>query len=195
MQRYISLYPLICVAFALPLAAATLEVRVATPSGTPVDEAVVYALPSQPMPVARKTSTMDQVNRTFVPHVLAIQTGSWVEFPNSDQILHQVFSNSPVRKFSTPLYVGKPARPVQFPASGVAEIGCTIHEQMNAYIVIVDTPFFATTTKSGTVSIPDVTAGDYAIRVWYPGMRTEPQPQKISVTGSERVPVSITTSK
>ncbi len=56
---------------------------------------------------------MDQVNRRFVPHVLPIQTSTWVEFPNSDQIVHQIFSESPIRRFSSPLYVGKPARPIQ----------------------------------------------------------------------------------
>ena len=84
-----------------------------------------------------------------------------------DRIMHQIFSESPIRKFSSPLYVGKPARPIQFPTSGVAQIGCTIHEEMRGYIVVVDTPYFATTPKNGQVSLAKLEPGQYAVKVWH----------------------------
>jgi plastocyanin len=179
---------------ALPLAAATVNVRVTNASGAAIENAVVYAIPSQPVPVGRKVAVMDQINRAFVPHVLPIQTGTWVEFPNSDQILHHVFSVSPTKQFQTPLYVGKPPRPIQFPKTGVAELGCTIHEEMNGFIVVVDTPYFATTTKAGRVSIADVAAGDYMLRVWYRGMRSEPPPQTLNIRGDSEVTATIVAS-
>jgi plastocyanin len=174
---------MLCAALLISLAAsaATIQVRVTNASGAPVENAVVYALPAHPLPLAKRTAVMDQINRQFVPHVLPIQTATWVEFPNSDQILHEVFSESPIRRFHSPLYVGKPARPIQFPTTGVAQIGCTIHEEMNAYIVVVDTPYFATTTKAGLVSLNDVAVGAYTLRVWYEGMRSEPKPQALAV--------------
>src|SRR5205809_4802272 len=102
----------------VPLSAATIDVRVADAKGSPVKDAVVYAIPETPIPVGHKVATMDQVNRTFVPHILPIQTGTWVEFPNSDDVRHQVYSTSPAKRFQLPLYVGKPASPVQFNKAG-----------------------------------------------------------------------------
>lgn len=180
------------VLIALPLGAATLEVKVAKRGGAPVDEAVVYAVPSTLMPLERKVAVMDQVDRTFVPHVLPVQTGTWVEFPNSDNIRHQVFSLSPARRFQLPLYVGKPARPIQFPEAGIVAIGCNIHEQMNGYIVVVDTPYFATTVK-GVATIPNVAAGDYTLRVWHPGMKNEPKAQALKLGASDKQSLTIVT--
>ena len=181
-MRRMTLLALLC---ALPLGAATLNVRVTTDGKAPVANAVVYAVPQTPLPLARRTATMDQIDRTFVPHVLPVQVGTWVEFPNSDSIRHQVFSTSPARRFSTPLYVGKPARPIQFPTAGVVAIGCTVHEQMSAYIVVVETPFFATTEDNGTVAIAGVPPGHYTLRVWYPGMKNEPKEQVVTVGSSD----------
>jgi plastocyanin len=172
------------VLFALPLTAATLEVRVTDAGGKAIRDAVVYAVPPQQMPLAKNTAVMDQIDRTFIPHVLPVQTGTWVQFPNSDNIRHQVYSVSPVRRFQLPLYIGKPAYPVQFPKAGVVPIGCNIHEQMSAYIVVVDTPYFATVEK-GQASLADVAAGTYTVRVWYPGMKSEPEPQAVTIADGE----------
>lgn len=172
---------LLAVFLSLPLSAATLDVRVTSTGDAPVVNAVVYAIPATPAPLVKRTAVMDQINRTFVPHVLPVQTGTWVEFPNSDNVRHQVFSVSPARRFSTPLYVGKPARPMHFPTAGVVALGCTVHEQMSAFIVIVDTPHFATTAKEGRAAIADIPAGRYTLKVWYPGMKTEPKPRTINV--------------
>ncbi|MFZ2493380.1 MAG: methylamine utilization protein [Thermoanaerobaculia bacterium] len=174
----------------LPLGAATIEVRVARAGGAPVNDAVVYAVPATPLPLARKVGIMDQVDRMFVPHVLPVQTGTWVEFPNSDNIRHQVFSLSPARRFQLPLYVGKPARPIQFPEAGIVAIGCNIHEQMSGFIIVVDTPYFAT-TREGQATLDGIVAGEYTVRVWYPGMKTEPEPQVVKLGGTEKKSLSI----
>ena len=181
---------LIVLLLSSPVTAATLDVRVTTRGGSAIENAVVYALPSAPMPLARKTAVMDQSNRTFLPHVLPVQTGTWVEFPNSDNVRHQVFSVSPARRFSTPLYIGKPARPIQFPTAGVVAIGCSVHEQMSAYIVVVDTPFFATTDKNGRAAIESVPTGDYSLNVWHEG-RTDPKAQPFRVGEGEKQSVTV----
>lgn len=173
------------VLLALPLGAATVDVRVTDGAGKAVENAVVYAIPSTPIPVGRKVAVMDQKDRTFMPHVLPVQTGTWVEFPNSDNIRHQVYSVSPARRFQLPLYIGKPAIPIQFSTAGVVAIGCNIHEQMSAYIVVVDTPYFATAT-GGNASLRDLGAGQYTLRVWYPGMRTEPKSQSLTLAANDQ---------
>ena len=64
-------------------------------------------------------------------------------FPNSDNVRHQVYSFSPAKRFQLPLYAGTPAAPVVFDRPGVVAIGCNIHDQMSAYLVVVDMPYFA----------------------------------------------------
>jgi len=170
--------------------AATIDVKVTSPSGSAVQDAVVYALPvARAVLVGHKVATMDQKNRVFVPHVLPIQTGTWVEFPNSDDIRHQVYSVSPVKKFQLPLYKGKPAFPIQFPAAGVVLLGCNVHDWMSAYIVVVDTPYFAL-AENGRVTLKDVEAGDYTVRVWYPEMGEEPKPSNVTLTANENLSLS-----
>ncbi|HKO56960.1 MAG TPA: methylamine utilization protein, partial [Thermoanaerobaculia bacterium] len=166
--------------FALPLAAATVDVQVTYPDGSAIRDAVVYAIPARHMTVGHKVATMDQRDRTFVPHVLPIQAGTWVEFPNSDNIRHQVYSQSPAKRFQLPLYSGKPAFPLQFATPGVITLGCNIHEQMSAYIVVVDTPYFAK-TEAGPAVLRELDGGQYTLRVWYPGMREEPKSQTVTL--------------
>ena len=174
--------------------AATLTVDVRTPRGEAVPDAVVYAIPEgRVVPPARKTAVMDQKNRMFVPHVLAVQTGTGVRFPNSDDIRHQVYSFSTAKTFQLPLYKGTPARPVVFDKAGVATLGCNIHDRMTAYVVVVDTPHFGTAGKQGRVTLESLPAGKYTVRLWYPEMRTEPAPLTVTLSGNDRSALSFST--
>lgn len=171
---------------ALPISAATLTVDVRNARGAAVADAVVYAVPDgRTLPLAKRTAVMDQKNRTFIPHVLAVQTGTAVKFPNSDDIRHQVYSFSSAKQFQLPLYKGTPANPVVFEKSGVVTLGCNVHDRMSAYIVIVDTPFFATTGKRGRVEMNSMTAGKYTLHVWYPEMTQEPPPVPLTLGATE----------
>jgi plastocyanin len=181
-------------AVALPLCAATVEVRVQGVRGGAVRDAVVYAVPEgRTLPLARRTAVMDQKNRMFIPHVLAVQTGTSVRFPNSDDIRHHVYSFSPAKPFQLPLYKGTPANPELFDKAGVVTLGCNIHDQMTAFIIVVDTPFFEKTAANGHASLRDVAPGRYTLRVWYPDMRDEPKPQSLHVTGDERISATFMT--
>jgi plastocyanin len=186
-----SLLAILSTAFclALPLGAATLDVRVTDAKGAAVPDAVVYAMPVKLVPIGHKVATMDQKNRMFVPYVLPIQTGTWVEFPNSDDVRHQVYSLSPAKRFQLALYTGKPTYPLQFTTAGVVQLGCNIHEQMNAYIVVLDTPYFAK-TDAGRTALTDLSAGQYTLRVWYPEMRIEPAPQKLTLNATDHQSIS-----
>lgn len=116
---------------------------------------------------------MDQKNRMFVPHVLPVQTGTAVEFPNSDDVRHQVYSFSEAKKFQLPLYTGTPANPIVFDRPGVVSLGCNIHDRMSAYIVVVDTPHFAATGREGRATL-SLSPGRYAVHVWHPDLRADP---------------------
>jgi plastocyanin len=152
-------------AFAVPL-----EVRVLQRDGKPLIGAVITADAESPVqpPAAPVKAIMDQVNLAFDPDVLVLPVKSSVQFPNSDAISHQVYSFSSPRQFQLPLYRGKPYPPVVFERPGVVTLGCNIHDNMLAYIVVTAAPFFGRTGASGAWSTPDVPEGRYRVRVWHP---------------------------
>jgi plastocyanin len=176
---------LLVVILALPLGAATLTVDVKNARGVALQDAVVYAIrDGQTSAPARRTAVMDQKNRTFVPHVLPIQVGTAVRFPNNDDIRHQVYSFSSAKTFQLPLYTGTPSNPIVFDKPGVATLGCNIHDKMSAYIVVVDTPHFAATPKNGRVALQNLAAGKYVLHVWHPELKAEPV--TLTLTASDR---------
>jgi plastocyanin len=191
---YRSVLALFAFLLTFPLAAATLEVNVTNADGSAVSDAVVYAIPTRAIPTTRVVAIMDQVNRTFVPHVLPVRVGTWVEFPNSDNVMHQVYSISPAKRFQSPLYVGKPARPIQFDKPGVVAIGCNVHEQMSGFIVVVPTPHFGT-TANGRLTLNGLGADDYTVHVWYEGMRKEPEPRVVKLAADGTASVSFVAGK
>jgi hypothetical protein len=166
--------------------AATLVVELRDARGVPIPGAVTWAIPEgRRLPPPARVAVMDQRNRTFVPHVLTIQTGTAVTFPNSDNVRHQVYSFAAAKKFQLPLYEGTPAAPVVFDKPGVVSLGCNIHDRMSAFIVVVDTPYFASLgpERAELSELPD---GRYEVHVWYEGMHTEPAPQPVVLAGGER---------
>lgn len=112
------------------------------------------------------TGEIDQRQAEFVPHVLPVTTGSRVLFPNSDNFRHQVYSFSPAQRFELPLYSGRQAQPVVFETPGVVELGCNIHDWMLGYVVVLDTPYFATTDAAGAARV-QAPAGEYTLQVWH----------------------------
>jgi plastocyanin len=155
-----------------PALAATLVISVQSPDGHGLAGAVVTARPldgpaKRPAPVR---AIVDQVDRAFAPDLLVIPVGSTVEFPNSDSVSHQIYSFSPAKRFKLPLYRGKPYPPVQFDQAGVVTLGCNIHDDMLAYLVVTDAPYFGRTDKSGAWSA-EVPRGRYRVSIWHPRMR------------------------
>jgi len=153
-----------------PAFAANLSLVVTKKDGRPLAGAVLTAEPQSGKwsPAAPQKLVMDQIDLTFVPDVMVIPVGSSVSFPNSDQVSHQVYSFSPARRFQLPLYRGKPHAPVVFDQAGVVTLGCNIHDNMVAYIVVTPAPFYGRTDEHGAWIIPNVPEGAYRIRVWHP---------------------------
>ncbi len=192
MMRALALI-LVLTAVPAPLLGATLEVQVRDRAGAPVEDAVVWAIADDIRTgPARRTAVMDQKNRMFIPHVLAIQTGTSVEFPNSDNVLHHVYSFSPAKQFQLPLYKGKPPAPVVFEKAGIVELGCNIHDRMSAFIVVVDTPHFGMTDEGGRITLRDLPPATYSVFLWYQSMR-EPEPPKQRVRINDREVLSFVT--
>jgi hypothetical protein len=107
--------------------------------------------------------------------VMAVQAGTAVSFPNSDNIRHHVYSFSPAKKFELPLYSGVPAEPVVFDKVGFITLGCNIHDWMIAYIAVLPTPYFQVTRQDGRAVLKDLPAGQHTVRVWHPALKGQPE--------------------
>ncbi len=170
-----------------------LEIRDQT--GKPLPEAVAYATAENtaPKPASLPQGKVDQVNKQFVPQVTIVQTGTSVDFPNSDNIRHSLYSFSPPKVFTQKLYSGKQAPPITFDKPGLVLLGCNIHDQMVAWIVVVDTPYIAKSGADGTAALKSLPPGEYAVHAWYPSPGFEPFTKKIAVAadGVENVAVSL----
>ena len=161
-----------CTVLAAPralCAASALSVTVVGASGAPLAGAIVIAEPAAgaPKPQPGQKAIMDQRNLEFVPEVLVVQTGTAVDFPNSDQVRHQVYSFSDAKKFQLSLYAGRAHEPVVFDRAGLVTLGCNIHDSMVGYIVVTDSPWYGRTDADGTAHLHDLAPGDYTVRVWH----------------------------
>lgn len=116
---------------------------------------------------ATVSAVMDQKDLKFIPHVLVIQAGTTVEFPNSDPVSHNVFSISDVKRFNLGLYQRGAVRQVKFEEPGVVELLCNVHLEMSAYIVVVKSPHFAKTKTDGTFRIENAPPGKHRLRLWH----------------------------
>jgi plastocyanin len=156
--------------FAPALAARDLTITARQRNDRPLAGAVitVESESGAQAPAPPLQAVIDQVNLAFVPDILVIPVGSSVQFPNSDAVSHQVYSFSSAKTFQLPLYRGKAYPPVVFEEPGVITLGCNIHDNMLAYIVVTRAAYFGRTDARGTWSIPNLPPGRYRVKVWHP---------------------------
>jgi plastocyanin len=120
-------------------------------------------------------AVMDQRGERFIPHVLAITTGTIVDFPNSDHIYHNVFSLSKTKSFDLGRYAAGRSKPVRFDRPGIVRVFCDIHSHMNAFILVFGHPFFSLTEADGRYRIDNVPPGTYNLVAWNEGVSSEPR--------------------
>lgn len=108
-----------------------------------------------------------QQGKRFRPHVMAVERGAEVHFPNLDPFFHNVFSVFDGKRFDLGLYASGETRPVVFNRTGISYIFCNIHPQMSAIVVTLDTPYFAVSDQNGDVVINNVPEGRYRLKVWH----------------------------
>jgi plastocyanin len=119
------------------------------------------------VPASARHAQMIQKNKTFSPHVLAITMGTVVDFPNFDPIFHNAFSNYNGQVFDIGLYAPGATRSIAFRREGVVRVFCNIHLTMSAVIVVLRSPYFAVSGKSGSFQIANVPGGPYGLHVFH----------------------------
>src|SRR5215470_3182645 len=139
-------------------------------------KSVVY-LDSAPRGAFEQVETpravMDQRGERFVPHVLAITTGTTVDFPNSDHIYHNVFSLSKTKPFDLGRYAAGHSKPMRFDRPGIVRVFCEIHSHMNAFVLVFSHPFFSLTDNDGRFHIDNIPSGTYNVIAWNEGVQSE----------------------
>jgi len=127
---------------------------------------------------------MDQKGLMFVPHILAIQQGTTVEFLNSDSVAHNVFwpSISGNKKLGHNLgtWPQGQRQSFKFDTAGIIPLFCNVHPDMAGYLIVSPTPYFATTDKTGAYTIENVPDGEYTVTAWNEGAKNKSNPVKVA---------------
>ena len=174
---------LLTAAAAFAATAATLTVHVTDADGKPLADAAALLEPVGPKVAVKPLADVQisQAKRQFMPRLTIVTTGTPVSFPNFDTVRHHVYSFSPAKTFELKLYAGVPNVPVVFDKPGIAVLGCNIHDNMAAWVVVADTPWFARSADDGHARIDNVPAGNYRLRVWHPGLGANVEPLTLSL--------------
>ena len=126
---------------------------------------------------------MDQRNETFAPHVLSVNLGSTVDFPNNDRTFHNVFSLSKVKRFDLGRYGRGESERVKFDKAGVVRVFCDIHSHMSAFVLVFNHPFHTNVDEEGRYEIDNIPPGTYTVIAWQEGEARDTKTVTIPATG------------
>jgi len=162
----------------------SLSIMVRDQSGEPLADAVIEVHQQRHPPVEKENAVIDQIDRRFVPMVIAIHPGQSVEFPNSDNVRHHVYSFSGIRQFSTRLYADEPVDPVRFNEAGIATLGCNIHDSMVAYVYVSEWRHVAVSDNRGLLTLEELPRQPQTLHVWHPWLDTSDNRREITLEGA-----------
>ncbi len=130
----------------------------------------VDTIPDKKFDAPKDHVMIDQRKMAFIPHVVAVQQGTTVEFLNSDPVGHNVYwpsiSGNKKLQHNLGTWPKGEKKPFQFNDLGVASLLCNVHPEMSGYVVVVPTPYFAVTGKDGNFEIKNIPAGKYTLKTW-----------------------------
>lgn len=165
------------------------EIKVLDQHGQPVNNAYI-ALPEGEITNPKtEAAVMDQVSVRFEPHVLAVDAGQAVVFPNSDNIRHHVYSFSEPKRFEIKLYEGVPKNPVLFENPGLVVLGCNIHDSMLGYIFVSPWPEYLVTDERGAAKL---SKQPKQVAVWHPWLKGQQSAMMIDINPSDSEASTIT---
>lgn len=156
-------------------------------------DAVIYIekIEGKTFPAPKEPVVMDQDAKVFFPKMLPVLVGTTVEFLNSDPFAHNVFTpDGCADKFDLGSWETGQSRSHKFEKPCAAVILCNVHPEMIAYVVAVETPYFAVSDADGNFTIEDVPPGTYTVSVWHE--RLKQQSQEVTVSGETTVDFTLT---
>lgn len=164
--------------------ASELTVDLVTAKGEAARDVVLLLISSEdtaPTPISRGSPLADSVDASkaemvqedllFVPFVLPVRKGASVNFPNKDKVRHHVYSFSKPKRFELKLYGGDDTRSVVFGETGIVALGCNIHDDMLAYVVVTDAAYYGVSNENGRITLSNVEPGSYRAQFWHPDLR------------------------
>ncbi|MEO7252639.1 MAG: methylamine utilization protein [Casimicrobium sp.] len=178
-------------AFSSSVNAGTLVAQIKDRNGNPVVNAVVYALPvgrSAPTVAASTTAIVEQQSFKFEPYVSIVQAGTRMRFPNRDMTEHHLKVLSGPSAFEFKVYTRKEPEPTLLDKVGLVTLQCLIHDWMSAHIYVVDSPWFAKTSRAGSAVIEGVPAGEYDVYIMHPSVLI---PGQVTPSGPRRVKMEL----
>ena len=171
----------------------SIEITLLDKEGKPLPNAVL-SIANSPIShpqLSKQAAIMDQVDYQFLPHVLVVAKDQWVDFPNSDDVRHHVYSFSKAKQFELRMYKANAAEKVQFTEPGLVVLGCNIHDSMIGYIYVANNEYSLISDTNGKVQLPSALLENAAnntlsSQVWHPDL---------SITNNKRITVDIDTTK
>ena len=166
----------------LPHAPATARGSVKLASGRNAGNAVVWldgAEKSAPL----KSAMIDQKNRTFIPHISVVTVNTEINFPNHDTVFHNVFAAFDAKKFDLGMYPRGKTKIQKFSRPGLVALMCSIHSEMSAFVMVVDTPYYTVADRSGNFNISGIAPGSYKLRSWHES--GEKSSEDVSISGDK----------
>ena len=178
-----------------PARAADVAFKFTEGKNAPVADVVVSLVPLEPERAAKPAPPSAPVDVTqqakeFMPRVTPVVVGTRVQFSNHDKVPHQIYSVSDPKKFEIPLHRPGTETVIEFDQPGVVAFGCSIHAWMSAYIVVVETPWFALSAAPGAAVVPGVPAGRYRATIWHPRLKT-PLERELTVGADNAPPLAL----
>jgi plastocyanin len=158
-----------------------------------IDGLTVTNLPSTNQTAAVTTAKVAQHRAEFFPHVLPVLVGTTVEWPNNDDIYHNVFSDSDAKQFDLDLYKGNPPdKKVLFDRPGKVDVFCSIHANMHCIVLVMSNPYFAVTDAGGHYTIPNVPPGTYHLKAWHERLPADTQDIIVPTNGAVTADFTLT---
>jgi plastocyanin len=186
MKRNVVVLIVVIAGLTLAASAGTISGQVSGISGPSV--VYVDAISGKTFPAPAEHPVIDQKGLVYQPHVTAVLVGTTVDFLNSDSVAHNVFWTSIGGNKKLGHNLGTwpkgEKKSFKFDAPGAVPILCNVHPEMSAYLVVVPTPYFATSDQAGNYKIENVPDGSYTVIAWHEGAKNQSKP--VSVTGDTK---------